>query len=239
MEQRMTYLIVGGTIGAATGWFVGAVIAEVLEQRALAAQVGDLDLFDEVYEDEDESEDSDDEEESDHIIELKREKMSKREKTDYASYFRDLGRSDIADLVEKYNGDAVKAVDHFHDGPDPELEMVSEEDDWEEIEDVDSGDPRVISVADYADDTEHAHVTLLYFEDDVLTDGKRNPIDRPEKLLGEEALLSFGELSNDPDIVYVRNSGKRAMYEVVRTNQDFTTKPILKKEKHDAEEGDA
>lgn len=228
-QNRTTYLIVGGTLGAATGWFVGAVIAEVLNQREAIANQPDEPLDREDYrdipdiEDVEEEDPGDDDDDQDEITSPTEsiKKMTNKRKKNYGEYFQD--RPELAALVRKYNQGVVE------EEPVEETEDVSEEDeeweddDFETIEDEvdDVVDPRVISEEEFRSDTEHAHVTLLYFDDDVLTTPDRQPINKPERILGEEALFSFGELSDDENRVYVINREKKAAYEVVRMNVEF------------------
>ena len=163
--------------------------------------------------------------------------MAKKSNTkNYTQYFLQSERPDLAALVAKYNsedeiGDDTRSI------TDADEDELVEEVEFEKIEDQDddSDDPKIISMNEYANDDEFAHVTLQYFSDDVVTDGKNHPIDRPEKFLGDDALVSFGELSEDEDIVYVRNIAKRCMYEVVRVNHPFVQIRNSRVQQHVAE----
>ena len=241
MNERITYLVIGAAVGAAAGYFAGAVIDEIITQRQAASH----DLIDwedhEDYTHVPDAEDDDEEEKLIEVIPMAKEK-SKKDPVDYGQYFADIGRPDIAALVEKYNGSKNVTEDDDEESMDADeyLEMEEILDESDE-EDLDLVDPRIISLEEYANDSSHAHVILHYYdEDDILTDARRNPINKPEKLLGEDALVSFGELSEDEDIVYVRNAAKGAMYEVVRQNAFFQP-PVEKKvkEQRDETEGDA
>ena len=246
MNERLTYMVIGSVLGAAAGYFTGAVIDEVITQRQAASH----DLIDwedrEDYANVPEADDDDQDLDQDPIS-YKVTSVSKNQKginvTNYAEYFGEIDRPDLTALIEKYNGNP----DQLSVESNEKIEDRYEEEDWETVEDsveedADLGDPRIISVEDYSEDSVFAHVTLLYFdEDDVLTDSRRNPINRPEKLIGEDALVSFGEGSSDEDIVYVLNNEKGAMYEVVRQNDWFQPplKSKMKKEERHEEEGDA
>lgn len=222
MNEKLTYYVIGSTIGAAVGYFTGAVIDEVITQRQAASH----DLID--WEDREDYANFSEDEEDDEEIQIEVEPMSKKrlskEPKDYGQYFAENGRPDLAALVDKYNGIKEEEIE--------DVLSDEEDDEWETVEDeieedyIDMGDPRIISMSEYANDSNYAHVTLLYFdEDDILTDSKRNPINRPDNLLGEDALVSFGELSEDEDIVYVFNGQKNCMYEVVRQNGWFQPPP--------------
>lgn len=63
--------------------------------------------------------------------------------------------------------------------------------------------------------------TLTYYEgDDVLTDERDQPIHHLQKIVGVENLL-FGEQSNDPNIVYIRNNHLEVDFEVCRSTGTF------------------
>jgi hypothetical protein len=157
----------------------------------------------------------------------------------YTEFFKSQERPDLAMLAAKYNGeetdkeeepedDTILDEDKFlaEDG----LLVDEDEDDITETEEKmdDGNDPGVVNVQVFASDNEFTHRTLNYYSDDVLTDENNIPINRPENFLGEEALSQFGYLSNDPDIVYVRNTEKRAMYEIVRLDKPYHLPDIRK-----------
>jgi hypothetical protein len=82
---------------------------------------------------------------------------------------------------------------------------------------------RVISL----DEFNHEHpefdkITINYYDlDDTLADEQEEVISNPDYIVGPEALLNFGQDSEDPDIVYVRNCRLSIDYEVVRVNQSY------------------
>lgn len=85
------------------------------------------------------------------------------------------------------------------------------------------GEPYVISRDSFENEYQDFHKeSLVYFEDDdVLSDEKDEIIFDREKVIGIEALNSFGEGSDDEDIVYVRNLSLSIDYEVVREHQSY------------------
>lgn len=89
--------------------------------------------------------------------------------------------------------------------------------------DVDYPEPYVISRDSY--ENEHLSFykeSLVYFvEDDVLCDDQDSKVEDREKFIGTEALNSFGEGSDDEDIVYVRNLQKGMDFEIVREYQSY------------------
>jgi hypothetical protein len=147
----------------------------------------------------------------------------------YTEYFQSQNRPELAVLAAKYNGQS----DATPIGQVTNIEEIYDDsgkiDEVEFIVNIDSDkDPVIISIAEYANDGEYDHQTLHYFDDDVVTDEDDLPINRPEKFLGDEALVSFGVLSEDEDIIYVRNNAKKAMYEILRLNKNYAAPRIEK-----------
>jgi hypothetical protein len=213
-----TKILIGATIGAGVGYFVGAVIAEII-------RIKEDPFYNEDYHDSDEFPQDDgievDENEGMKLMERPRSGgvMSKTVKKNYSEIFKK--NPDLEALVRKYN---------TSDGPvdDPTLvedvveDMQKIEDEFAEPEDTDNQPISIISLAEYANNQEGFEtLTLNYYDDDVVTDEHDEPISHPEQLLGDDALVSFGELSEDEDVVYVRNRPKKALYEVVRTNKNY------------------
>lgn len=89
----------------------------------------------------------------------------------------------------------------------------------------DIGEPHVITFEQFNEECDnYDKITLTYYADgDTLTDEDESIIDNVLELVGYEALLSFGEGSNDPDIVYVRNDSLRIDYEIVRSEGSYKT----------------
>lgn len=223
--------LVGATIGAGIGYFVGSVVVEVIHMRE---DLSDVDYDDLEYPHE-EDETNLEMKEPGLIMGQKRNQTKQTRIKNYTEYFNKQGKPELAALVAKYNNnelledvavqDTVPVPDFDPDEVDPDIPT----------------DPSIISVDEYVNASGYEVVTLKYYEDDVVTDEYDNPIDRPESFLGDDALISFGELSGDEDIVYVRNEAKHAMYEVVRTNKEYSV-PVakrhraVKKEEDNAEE---
>lgn len=193
--------ITGAVIGAGVGWFIATIIADIIELKSNE----DIPWID-----------GDENDNPETIKEIGKPEMSKPRKS-YTEYFKSQDRPDLAELAAKYRPDdetdAIAAGDEIVD---------LTEDDFETVEDDEVTDPCIISLAEYANAEGLEAVTLNYYDDDVVTDQQDNPVDRPERILGDEALLSFGELSEDPDVVYVRNLSKKAVYEVVRVNKNYS-----------------
>lgn len=86
-----------------------------------------------------------------------------------------------------------------------------------EVEDL--GRPYVIS-PEVFDTEDYEVVSLLYFDDGVLTDEQYNVIDDVEGLVGEDSLNHFGEYEDDS--VFVRDDEKKIDYEILADGRKFS-----------------
>ena len=75
----------------------------------------------------------------------------------------------------------------------------------------------IVSVDSFQNDyPEFDKISLTYYEElDILFDDRDQAIDDPD-LIDYQALKFFGYLSEDPQIVYVRNLNREADYEIIR-----------------------
>jgi hypothetical protein len=230
MNTTVKYII-AGTIGAGIGWFVGSVIAEVIAIKEAGGGYEDTEEFPQ------EGEDNPDQ--GQNVVLDKKKKMSTKTKN-YTQYFKEQGRPDLAKLAAKYNSGEIGS-EEASDIPaveEEEIEGIQEENFENEEEEAEG--IVVVSLAEFASNEDYESRTLSYYDDDILTDEKNNPIDRPENILGDEALVSFGMLSDDEDVVYVRNDFNHCMYEVVRAGRPYHITPerhiAMKKQKKVEEE---
>lgn len=81
-----------------------------------------------------------------------------------------------------------------------------------EEEDEMKNEPYVISPDEF-DEMDYKVRTLTYYDDDVLTDENGKIIHDAEKLVGTEALKSFGQYEDDS--VFVRNDALKTDYEIL------------------------
>lgn len=124
------------------------------------------------------------------------------EEKDYSKISkRDQVKQSIADVARKY---IVKDDEPLTDDPDSPI--------------------RIISLEEYVNgELSQQQRDLTYFEsDDTLADEDEKIITDPDALIGSEALVSFGKLSTDPDIVYVRNTKTGEDFEVTRLQQSYS-----------------
>jgi hypothetical protein len=234
--NTLTKQIIGAVIGGSAGYFIGDVIVEYIRAKNHRKFLTDEDLYT--------VDDFEDEEITEETIMDKTSKKIKEPKN-YGEFYQ-LGdrirRPDLEALVNKYNGEGVNEPfleNELKEDIDPsigkyifdnlkkglEYDGIEEETELEE-----SKDPSIISKDEYDGNEAFTKVKLLYYDDDVLTNAQNKVVPRPEKILGEDALVSFGESSGDPEKVYVRNELKGCMYEVVRTNKLYNDLPSLKRE---------
>jgi hypothetical protein len=84
-------------------------------------------------------------------------------------------------------------------------------------------DPYVITIDQFADENDHYDKSTIYYyeDDDVLADENEEVIIDVFKVIGDDALGSFGEGSRDPEIVYVRNDKLQIDYEVIRLSKSY------------------
>lgn len=82
--------------------------------------------------------------------------------------------------------------------------------------------PFVITLEQYGNDNEIVDTESLvyYSEDNVLVDNNEIPIDNEDYVIGD-ALNNFGNGSQDPDIVYVRNVKTGCDYDVIRVHGSY------------------
>lgn len=235
-----TKTAIGALLGAGIGWFVGSVIVEYIHMKE-----------EEFYRDAeyDESEEMPEGDEADKMekdqrpVEMsKKSKKVKAKTVDYTKlYVVDEGKEDLKKLVQKYNHGIIS---------EDETVGATEGEAWVD-EDAETAEPeepiQIISLADYANsDTGYEQHELNYFSDDVVTDENLVPIANPEQLIGEEALVSFGVLSENEDVVYIRNETIKAEYEITRLYREFAQRAVdsrrprrVTKEKDDEGEEDS
>lgn len=135
----------------------------------------------------------------------------------YGQYFEGVGRPDLAALAKKYNEGVVEETE-----PAGTVTLIADDEVIATIPVPSVDDIQIISAEDFnnnADDFET--VDLTYYADEIMVGEDDNIIPSPEDIIGNDALVSFGMLSGDPDIVYVRNPKTRALYEIVRMSVKY------------------
>lgn len=210
MNTPISYAI-GAAVGGSVGYFVGSVVADYIDEKEMRehAPISTVEATEE-------EEEPSDEEDHSSEAKMKKKRKAQREKQNYTQYFMSTGRPDLAALAEKYNnGGSI-------DGTEPVGSITLITDD--ETIGVFIPDPNAITIIssdDFSDNQDDYEVVeLSYYADDIVIGEDDNIIPDPEDIVGD-ALVSFGMLSGDPDIVYVRNPKTRALYEIVRMSVKY------------------
>jgi hypothetical protein len=236
-------ILIGAVVGGTIGYFVGGIAYDFVEtiQKAKECQ----DTFEDQEMPRPEELDPEGEKEP-QIVNKHRLRKAPEKKVpirNYAEYFQ--SRPDIAALAAKYKGDGNpgETIDGVPDSTTADISEAQQAEmkfETYEPESEEKDGPHIIPFEQYVNsDSGFEKIHLQYYDDDVVTDDQDEPIKHPEKLIGEDALVSFGELSNDPDIVYVKNIDKQAEYEVVRLNKTYApTKPEPKPRRRNRAEKD-
>lgn len=105
----------------------------------------------------------------------------------------------------------------------PLLSVVASDAAGDEPKSIDPDKPYVITIEDFMNncqDFDKASLTY-YNEDDTLADEQEEAITDVYMTVGDDALLRFGDGSDDPDMVYVRNERLGSDYEVLRVNKSY------------------
>lgn len=127
-----------------------------------------------------------------------------------------------AKLVELYSEPDEKVTNAFTESAKYEVEIQ------ESIEiKRDPSKPYLISLAMFMEKEEDGEyydkITLNYFEDDdVLCDDREMVVDDIEGTIGMSSLNMFGQLSENPDLVYIRNERISSDFEICRNEGSFS-----------------
>lgn len=110
-----------------------------------------------------------------------------------------------------------KVVKHYGGSNNPDLEELSAK-----ANEPNKKEPYCISVEQYSDEMDHFDKLTIYFyqKDNTLIDENEEIIVDVESVIGE-TLKDFGNLSDDPDVVYVRNEKIAIDYEVIRLYKSY------------------
>ena len=89
----------------------------------------------------------------------------------------------------------------------------------DEMEKAKKDKPYVIPPDIFGNDTEYSKFSLKYYKDGVLLDDQNQPLDDVENVIGSDYMMHFGEF--EEDVVYVRNDGMKADFEILFVDYDF------------------
>lgn len=192
--KEILYLTAGVVIGGTAGYFI---TKKVLETN-LQAQIDDV---------------------KEHYKLLRKEgeyASPENVPTNYQDTLEGLGYSeegfDLATSEEEELEDVLDDVDD------------DEEEETEEREERFSNEPYVISVKEFMNDKEeYDKITVTYFEgDDALCDEREQIIPDVEGTVGTDSLTKFGHLSDDKNVVYVRNDVSETDFEVTLDKREYS-----------------
>lgn len=150
----------------------------------------------------------------------KRRKETKRERVDYAAMFKEQS---------KPGSDPAESEHPEDDDEDEDLQIFTEAESENNLKQRIADDiPYIITQEEFSNEMLfYDKSTITYYSvDDVLVDENEEMISDVDSTVGDTALTSFGEGSNDPDIVYVRNEKISTDFEVIRVFKSYS-KDIL------------
>ena len=87
----------------------------------------------------------------------------------------------------------------------------------EEVDDMER--PYVISYEEFGELDGYNIVSLMYFNDNVLTDSQYEPIEDADSIVGLDFLEHFGD--EDEDSVFVRNDKRKTDYEILKDERNY------------------
>lgn len=153
----------------------------------------------------------------------------------HESYRTTAGREEVSDEQLAALRDRMKRGGPATDDSDVEVKVESNifrngrslsEFDLEQEESkraANPGLPFVISKDEYFEgEPSYVNTTITWYEGDgILADERDVPVENVDALIGEENLLRFGYGSDDPNIVYIRNTKNQVDFEVVRSTGEY------------------
>lgn len=87
----------------------------------------------------------------------------------------------------------------------------------EEVDDMER--PYVIAPEEFGELHGYRTVSLMYFNDGVLTDSQYEPVDNANDIVGLESLEHFGDYEDDS--VFVRNDKRKTDYEILKDERNY------------------
>ena len=84
--------------------------------------------------------------------------------------------------------------------------------------------PKIIPPEDFGENEDYETISLIYYEDEVLTDDMDEPIDDIENTVGLGYDTHFGEYEDDT--VYVVNDRLKCYYEICRDYGNYSDRKV-------------
>lgn len=142
--------------------------------------------------------------------------------TNYAAMYREKNGYTDHQLAESQH-----PLDQGEDGeedPEDDFEETSpEEEAFEEHQKNKNRSPKIISADDYTNLPAHIDKEVLYFYayDEVLCDDNEEPIEEPERVVGD-ALTKYGFVDSDERIIFVMNYAMDTCYEIQKLDASWS-----------------
>jgi len=121
-------------------------------------------------------------------------------KKDYTKYAKEKG--ELSELVKPY----ISSIDEESKKSNAKPEKIM-----------------IITLDDFESNRSHNKEVIAYYEDDTtFANAQEDVIDDPVSIFGPNIHLHFGEESEDPDIVYLRNENNGVDYEITRIRNSYS-----------------
>lgn len=124
------------------------------------------------------------------------------------------------ELIEEMVNDEDSCSDFLSEEPD---EVTLEEEAFDEHQKNKNRPPRIISADTYSNLPAYIDQEVLYFYayDEMLCDENEEPIDEPERLVGD-ALTKYGFMDSEEQIIFVMNYAIDTCYEIQKLEASWT-----------------
>ena len=207
-EATKSFLIftAGLSVGGVAGYFATKKYLEVKYEQDLQMQIQDV---------------------KDHYKLIRKEGEYAAPETvpvDYENVLEGLEYIEHSEEVVVEEENLTDESDNAYEVVDPDVKYEPDfASDYQEEYERDRSQPYIITVKEFMEDRdEYDKTTITYFEDDdVLCDEREEVIPNVEYTVGNDALTKFGELSEDKNIVYVRNERTSTDFEIVRDRRSY------------------
>lgn len=210
LNNRIVRLAICAAIGGTIGYFVGGFVVNKL----YSSEYEEIQVFDESTTEDPKAVEINKTLEKFSVITPSQTARPKAVIRDYSRRKAREEKGELKKLAARYREEPEVVEDEPTLSGDPDGETP-----------VDPDAIHVISEQEYNERPEvkapYSKTILHYFDDDVVTDESDEPISRVERIIGEDALNSFGEGTTDPDLVFVMNPLTGAMYQIIRMHKEY------------------
>lgn len=156
-----------------------------------------------------------------------------------AGYYVDPAKTDEEEEPDDYDKDVAEMelyLSSFEHPTDDDEKPESSFPYEHRVKNDEGREPYAISFEDfYRNGSGHDQSYLVYYEEDeVLCDESETIVEEADKVLGEGWYGRFGDSTDDPDTIYIRNEKLKTDYEVSRVRNAYS-RVVLGMEDHDGE----